>query len=509
MKGKAALVAAVRALVHGAIVCYTKGSSTVIVHSPRRCTLVPIAIPLFSSTLFLFPHSICNPTLLFHPVPRCPPQSLSIPPCPSLVPPLSPHPSPLSMASSIVAALTTLVHGSTTDIGWLANHPKLPAVRDRTDQYARTLRQVMQGHHSLPDDLIYLLIPGLFSNLSPLYLLDTREHFSSLGLTCEIAKIDSQAGVEANARVLRDTVTALLAGKADEGEEIYAHGFPSQVSATSATHSNGSSGAAAGDEKSAKRQRVGEGAMRSKSETGNASGTGNGGNKSGNGSADGDSNSNRKRRVLLIGHSKGGLDAAAALALFPAQLNSSTVAGLVCMQSPYGGTPMASDILREGSLGNGTLRSVLELLLDKLFKGDIRCLEDLTYTRRHAFLSHHPLPPSIPCLSFHTNASRAPAVIVSLSTITHTEIPWLARTSQKLALAFPLSAALAALSLYLENRYGAESDGLVTRADAEVPGSIVVRARRQMDHGFMVFPSMGQSRRANGGNVPHHPSIRP
>ncbi|CAI5481805.1 unnamed protein product, partial [Closterium sp. Yama58-4] len=215
--------------------------------------------------------------------PAFPPSLPSLPPLPTLpsLPALPPLPAmpvmptipsmpalpalpdaivPAISWQSIVAAMSTLVHGSTTDIGWQGDDPKLPAVRDRTDQYARTLRQVMQGNHSLPDDLIYLLIPGLFSNLSPLYLLDTREHFSSLGLTCEIAKIDSQAGVEANARVLRDTVTALLAGKADEGEEIYAHGFPSQESGTSGTSGNGndrqgSSGAAVGDEKSAKRQR--------------------------------------------------------------------------------------------------------------------------------------------------------------------------------------------------------------------------------------------------------------
>jgi len=45
------------------------------------------------------------------------------------------------------------------------------------------------------------------------------------------------------------------------------------------------------------------------------------------------------RRVVLVGHSKGGVDAAAALALYPDDLLS-VVHGLVCIQSPHGGALM-------------------------------------------------------------------------------------------------------------------------------------------------------------------------
>ena len=72
------------------------------------------------------------------------------------------------------------------------------------------------GVHSLPHSYVYLLIPGtlffcnaykegfilisntdtfmagLFSNHSPLYFVDTKRHFSKLGLTCHIAKIHSE-----------------------------------------------------------------------------------------------------------------------------------------------------------------------------------------------------------------------------------------------------------------------------------------------------------------------------
>lgn len=63
--------------------------------------------------------------------------------------------------------------------------------------------------------------------------------------------------------------------------------------------------------------------------------------------------------------------------------------------------------------------------------------------------------------------------------------------AQQFTLSLPLSAACSLLALNLELRYAAPSDGLVTRADAEVPGSLVVRPTRKLDHAFMVFPVTG------------------
>jgi alpha-beta hydrolase superfamily lysophospholipase len=42
--------------------------------------------------------------------------------------------------------------------------------------------------------------------------------------------------------------------------------------------------------------------------------------------------------VMLLGHSKGGIDAAAALSLYWSDLKGK-VAGLALVQCPYGGTP--------------------------------------------------------------------------------------------------------------------------------------------------------------------------
>jgi hypothetical protein len=71
---------------------------------------------------------------------------------------------------------------------------------------------------------------------------------------------------------------------------------------------------------------------------------------------------------LLLGHSKGGVDAAAALSLYWSDLNDK-VAGLVLSQSPYGGSPIASDILREGQLGDYVnVRKLMEILICKVIK---------------------------------------------------------------------------------------------------------------------------------------------
>ncbi|PQM33645.1 hypothetical protein Pyn_30861 [Prunus yedoensis var. nudiflora] len=80
---------------------------------------------------------------------------------------------------------------------------------------------------------------------------------------------------------------------------------------------------------------------------------------------------------MLLGHSKGGVDAAAALSIYRCYLKDK-VAGLALVQSPYGGTPLASDILRKGQIADKETGRIMELLICKLIKGDIRALKDLT-----------------------------------------------------------------------------------------------------------------------------------
>jgi hypothetical protein len=75
-----------------------------------------------------------------------------------------------------------------------------------------------------------------------------------------------------------------------------------------------------------------------------------------------------------------------------------------------------------------------------------------------------------------------------MSHIAHADVV----ASVKLPVAIPLAAAMAICALHLEIRYGEKSDGLVTRNDAEVPGSIVVRPEKKLDHGWMVYSPVSQ-----------------
>uniref|UniRef100_A0A0A9DIJ0 GPI inositol-deacylase n=1 Tax=Arundo donax TaxID=35708 RepID=A0A0A9DIJ0_ARUDO len=336
-------------------------------------------------------------------------------------------------SSEIHAKLTRILHrfwttlqGSCEDIGWLQRTKASVSSVDGTGRFRELLHDVRSGVHYLPDTLVYLFIPGLFSNHSPLYFVNTKRFFSKMGLTCHVAKIHSEASVEKNAWELKQYT-----------EELY----------------------------------WGSG-----------------------------------KQVLLLGHSKGGVDAAAAISLYWSELKGK-VAGLALVQSPYGGTPVASDILREGQIADKETRRIMELVICKLIKGDMRALEDLTYDKRKDFISKHKLPvDELPIISFHTEASTAPTVLATLTRVAQAELlPCLPLprfffsasefvesmlASLKVPVVAPVSAAMAVIALHLRLRYGERSDGLVTRRDAEVPGSVVVRPDRRLDHAWMVYSTL-------------------
>ena len=165
------------------------------------------------------------------------------------------------------------------------------------------------------------------------------------------------------------------------------------------------------------------------------------------------------KRVVLVGHSKGAADAAAALALYESEL-SGVVRGLVASQCPYGGSPIASDLLAFPALEELTARA-LELLVGLPAGEGARALvppmRDVSYAARRAFVSRHPLPAAFPCVSFHTATSSRASFLY-------------------------LSAA------YVRRRYDAANDGLVARCDAEIPGSVAVRWSAEQDHADCVYP---------------------
>lgn len=113
----------------------------------------------------------------------------------------------------------------------------------------------------------------------------------------------------------------------------------------------------------------------------------------------------------------------------------------------------------------------------------------------------HSLPAEIPLISFLSETSAAPGVLATMTHIAQAELPWLpvpnfgdeesdiVQAGRQVPVVIPLSAAMALCALHLQFRYGEKSDGLVTCRDAEVPGSVIVRPDRKLDHAWMVYSS--------------------
>ena len=148
-------------------------------------------------------------------------------------------------------------------------------------------------------------------------------------------------------------------------------------------------------------------------------------------------------QVVLIGHSKGGVDSAAALAMHPELKDK--VRAMVAIQSPFGGSPIAQDI-QDSPL----IRRLVNGVVGDVFRGDPQSVKDLTYDSREKFLAQYPLPTDVP------------SVCVATSRLSPASI-------------------LASSEGYMKARYGFPSDGLVNPADAVIPGSHVVRLN-DMDH---------------------------
>ena len=72
------------------------------------------------------------------------------------------------------------------------------------------------------------------------------------------------------------------------------------------------------------------------------------------------------RTVVLVGHSKGGVDAAAACALYKKEL-AGIVRGIVVTQCPYGGSPVATDLL-----GTKALEGLTATALERVTNGRAR-----------------------------------------------------------------------------------------------------------------------------------------
>ena len=162
------------------------------------------------------------------------------------------------------------------------------------------------------------------------------------------------------------------------------------------------------------------------------------------------------RSVVLVGHSKGGVECTATLALHP-ELRR-VVRAVVTLQAPYGGSSIAHDLATTPDM-----RRLIDFAFPLLFHGVSRSVEELSYTSRMAFIRKHPYPAGIPTVALATSR--------------------LSRLS-----------GLYPLQRYLYDRYGYASDGMVTAVDAEVPGAGVVRLD-DMDHSeaaMRALPGLGR-----------------
>jgi triacylglycerol lipase len=248
-------------------------------------------------------------------------------------------------------------------IGWLK-----AGATDVTLRFRELLERVKAGEKVVPPEAreyVWLLSPGLFSNLYPNYMKGNVEALSDLGLRIVEVPLTPNESVVAGAKVLRDAVLA---------------------------HTD-------------------------------------------------------TRQAVILGHSKGGVDAAAALALYP-EIRP-RVRSFVAIQAPYAGSPVAND------LANCQMVGAVAALAIQVLGNDPEAAMELSYPRRRRFHAKHPYPRSVRTLSLAT--SRV-----------------------------DMRSAVYLTGSYVRERYGAESDGLVVPADAVLPGSRVVYLD-DMDHAESVL----------------------
>lgn len=152
----------------------------------------------------------------------------------------------------------------------------------------------------------------------------------------------------------------------------------------------------------------------------------------------------KRKYIILIGYSKGGVDSAAALSLYPDLVPY--VRCFITLMSPLYGSHVASDI--EDSM----LRPVVYLAIKNLLDADTDAVKDLSFERRANFITNHPFDERVPTLS----------LAAAVTTVSKTS-PFLAPYK------------------YILSKYNKENDGLVACHDAVYPNASLVLIP-SMDH---------------------------
>lgn len=182
------------------------------------------------------------------------------------------------------------------------------------------------------------------------------------------------------------------------------------------------------------------------------------------------------RRVVVLAHSKGAVDFAAALTLYPDELTPH-IAAHVSLQGPHGGSPLVNDLMC-----TNLQRTVAISTLNTLSGAGAEALMDLTYPVRR---------------SFHTDAGPYPAgAVPTVCLASWDKRRWGGALGQLGAWGGLTSmlqgpVLLAPAIAYIRARYGRRSDGAVCVDDAILPGTVFVQLD-DMDHfgpGWRLFPA--------------------
>jgi triacylglycerol lipase len=173
------------------------------------------------------------------------------------------------------------------------------------------------------------------------------------------------------------------------------------------------------------------------------------------------------KQVVIIGHSKGAVDAYAAIVLYPEI--KKVVKAFVSVQGPIAGTAFPNDIVN-----HEPSRQFLGAIIEKLLQGHPDALADMAYEKRHNFLKKYPFPACTGCEEVPCDGIRTLSFATSSSS--------------------PLSL-MASSVQYVKIRYSENSDGLVTTKDSIIPGSRVIYVD-ELDHAapcFEFFPNVSGS----------------
>mmetsp|Transcript_76822 Transcript_76822/g.223033 ORF Transcript_76822/g.223033 Transcript_76822/m.223033 type:complete len:978 (-) Transcript_76822:103-3036(-) len=164
------------------------------------------------------------------------------------------------------------------------------------------------------------------------------------------------------------------------------------------------------------------------------------------------------KRVLLVGHSKGACDAIAAVSRFKQSVDG-MVEGILCLNSPIGGTALA------GSLSEEVLNATSAKeprVLSHLMGPEVTALQDLSHSERAAEMESFPVHYGIPIVTFFAGTSGSSETALSMNAhLMRRHAPsW---ASEQLC------------------------DGVVFAEDAHLPGSVRIQYHEEWDHADIVY----------------------